>query len=100
MSCFFIFKVIIVNCFLEGDVVWLIVDNQWMLLMVEVELVEDEVYVDLCLLEVQKMVDVIVGVYLVDVKVGENGFEFIYFCEEFCICGLLNYVYGKQVEEV
>ena len=92
-------KVITANRLLEGDAVWLTVDNQWTPLMAEAELIEDEAHADLRLLEAQKMANVIVGAYLVDAKSGPNGPEPIHFREEFRTRGPSNYAHGKQVEE-
>ncbi|NNK78353.1 MAG: DUF2849 domain-containing protein, partial [Litoreibacter sp.] len=57
-------KVITANALLEGDVVYLTLDDSWTRDIHEAELMETEAHGDLRLLEAQSQADVIVGAYL------------------------------------
>ncbi len=91
-------KVITANHLLEGDVVYLTADDTWARSLIEAELIEDEAVAQLRLLEAEKQVDTVVGVYLADAKAGPNGPEPTHFREAFRMRGPSNYAHGKQVE--
>ena len=61
-------KVITAKRFLEGDTVWLRIDNQWSINMSEAELIEDEAHAELRLLEAHKMEDLVVNPNLIEAK--------------------------------
>ncbi|MFY0691171.1 MAG: DUF2849 domain-containing protein [Paracoccaceae bacterium] len=92
-------KVITANALLEGDVVYLTLNDSWTRDIRKAELIETEAHGDLRLLEAQAQADVIVGAYLADVTKGPSGPEPVHFREEFRTRGPSNYPdHGKQAE--
>lgn len=98
MSRAFTPKVVTANRLLEGDSVWLTVDDQWTTEMHEAELLEDEAHAEIRLLHAIAQPDVVVGAYLADAKAGESGPEPTHFRETFRTRGPSNYAHGKQAE--
>ena len=96
MSRRFTPKVVTGNALVEGDVVYLTVDDRWSRQHEEAELIEDEAHADLRLLHAQSQPDVIVGAYLADARPGPNGPEPVHFREAFRTRGPSNYPHGKQ----
>ncbi len=93
-------KVITSNRLLEGDAVWFTTDNGWTGDIKDAEFITDEAHADLRLIEANAQKGVIVGAYLADAKMGEDGPEPTHFREEFRTRGPSNYAHGKQVEKV
>jgi len=89
-------KVVTANALLEGDVVYLTMDDRWTREHREAELIEDEAIAQLRLLEAQKRASEIVGAYLADATPGPNGPEPVHFREAFRTRGPSNYAHGKQ----
>ena len=98
MSRKFTPKVVTANHLLEGDAVWLTVDDQWTPHMHKAELIEDEAHAQLRLLQAEQQPDVVVGAYLADARAGDHGPEPTHFREEFRTRGPSNYAHGKQAE--
>ena len=98
MSRRFTPKVITANLLLDGDAVWLTVDDRWSKSMHDAELIEDEAHADIRILFANGQAHVVVGPYLADAKAGPNGPEPTHFREEFRTRGPSNYAHGKQVE--
>ncbi len=91
-------KVITGNALIEGDAVWLTADDRWTRIMTEAELIDDEAHADIRLIDAQRRSGEVVGVYLVDARMGKNGPEPVHFREAFRTRGPSNYPHGKQVE--
>lgn len=98
MSRRFTPKVVTANDLIEGDAVWLTADNRWSRTMSEAEFIEDADHADARLVYAEGQGDVIVGAYLADAKLGENGPEPTHFREEFRTRGPSNYLHGKQAD--
>ncbi len=93
-------KVITSNLLIEGDAVWFTAEDTWSGDITDAEFLTDEAHADLRLLEANAQKNVMVGAYLADAKLGENGPEATHFREEFRTRGPSNYAHGKQVEQV
>ncbi|MEQ8897864.1 MAG: DUF2849 domain-containing protein [Roseovarius sp.] len=91
-------KVVTANALLEGDVVYLAVNDSWTRELSQAELLEDEAVADERLLFASAQTETVVGVYLADVTAGENGPEPTHFREDFRRTGPSNYFHGKQSE--
>ena len=91
-------KVITSNRLLEGDAVWFTTTSEWTGDIKNAEFLTDEAHADLRLIEANAQQDVIVGAYLADAKMGENGPEPTHFREDFRTRGPSNYHHGKQVD--
>jgi len=98
MSRRFTPKVVTANALLEGDAVWLTVDDRWTRDIREAELIDDEAHADIRLLDAQAQRNVVVGAYLADAIAGPNGPETTHFREAFRTRGPSNYAHGKQAE--
>ncbi len=91
-------KVVTANALLEGDVVYLAEDGSWTRDLVGAELLTDEADAQVRLLDAQRRVDEVVGVYLADMAEGDRGPEPVHFREDFRRTGPSNYHHGKQAE--
>ncbi|WP_299927283.1 DUF2849 domain-containing protein [uncultured Pelagimonas sp.] len=89
-------KVITANALAEGDVVYLDANDVWVRDLAQADLITDEAVADARLVEASTQHDIVVGVYLADMKAGENGPEPVHFREEFRRRGPSNYFHGKQ----
>lgn len=89
-------KVVTANALLEGDVIYLTEDDQWSRSLKDAEIIEDEAHGDLRVLFGLSQPNDVVGVYLADVKLTENGPVPTHFREEFRAKGPSNYAHGKQ----
>jgi len=87
-------KVVTANALLEGDVIYLKSDDGWSRRLEDAEVLTDQAHADLRLLEAHA--GDIVGPYLADVALTENGPEPVHFREEFRTRGPSNYAHGKQ----
>ena len=96
MSHSFSPKVITANALLEGDVVYLTANDRWSRHLSEAEVIEDEAHAQIRLLEAERRVDEIVGVYLADITPGAGGPQPSHFREAFRATGPSNYDHGKQ----
>lgn len=90
-------KVVTANHLLEGDVIYQTLDG-WSRDLADAEILTDEAHADLRLIEASQQVADIVGAYLADVKVTDDGPEPTHFREEFRKTGPSNYFHGKQAE--
>lgn len=91
-------KVVTANDLLDGDVVYLTVDDRWSRHHHEAELIEDEAHAQLRLLFGMAQKNIVVGAYLADARPGPNGPEPVHFREVFRTRGPSNYAHGKQTE--
>jgi len=91
-------KVVTANALIEGDAIWLTEDDRWSRDMAEAEFIEDEAHAEIRLLHAMGQPDVVVGAYLADAKMGEDGPEPVHFREEFRTRGPSNYAHGKQTD--
>ena len=98
MSRKFTSKVVTANALLEGDVVYLAVDDSWVPDHRKAELIDDEAHAQLRLLEAQGRDGEVVGAYLADAVEGSDGPEPVHFREAFRTRGPSNYRLGKQAE--
>ena len=90
-------KVVTANHLLEGDVIYQTNDG-WTRDLAQAEVLDDEAYADLRLLEATQQRDVIVGAYLADVEPTDAGPKPTHFREAFRMRGPSNYSHGKQAE--
>jgi len=88
-------KVVTANRLVEGDVVYLTVQNQWTPTLSEAEILTDEADADLRLLDASSQTNLVVGAYLMDVTEDHTP---THFREEFRQRGPSNYFHGKQAE--
>ena len=93
-------KVVTANALLEGDVIYLTEDDRWSRDLADAEVIEDPAHGDLRLLFAAGQPHSVVGPYLADVQLTENGPEPTHFREEFRTKGPSNYHHGKQAEQV
>ena len=91
-------KVVTANRLVEGDVVYLDADDRWVPALREAEIHEDEAIAEARLLDASLRSDVVVGVYLADVRRGPDGPEPVHFREAFRASGPTNYPHGKAHE--
>ena len=91
-------KVVTANALIEGDVVYLTTDDTWTRRLSEAEVMTEEDYAQLRLLQAEGQPELVVGPYLADVAAGENGPEPTHFREDFRRTGPSNYKHGKQAE--
>ncbi|MFY0623911.1 MAG: DUF2849 domain-containing protein [Pelagimonas sp.] len=89
-------KVITANHLAEGDVVYLTSGDEWTRDLSQADLLTDEAIAEARLVEASTQHHLVVGVYLADMKAGENGPEPVHFREEFRRRGPSNYFHGKQ----
>lgn len=89
-------KVVTANALIEGDVVYLTEDDRWSRDHADAELIEDEAHAQLRLLRADRQRDRVVGAYLAEARMGQNGPEPIHFREVFRTRGPSNYAHGKQ----
>ena len=93
-------KVVTANDLLEGDVVYLTVDDTWTRDLSQAELLTDEAHADLRLIEASRQGNIVVGAYLAEMKPGPDGPEPTHFREDFRRTGPSNYFHGKQEHRV
>ena len=91
-------KIVTANALLEGDVVYLTEDDRWTRRHEEAEFIEDEAHAQIRLLDAQAQAATVVGAYLADAVVGENGPKPVHFREAFRTRGPSNYRHGKQAD--
>lgn len=91
-------KVVTANSLLDGDAVWLTVDDRWSRLIGEAELIDDEAHAAIRLLHAESQPDRVVGAYLADAVAGADGPAPAHFREAFRARGPSNYPHGKQAE--
>ena len=83
-------KVVTGNALLEGDVIYFTDSDSWTRNLKDAEVITDEA--------VESQAAEVVGAYLADVKVTEDGPEPTHFREDFRRTGPSNYFHGKQAE--
>jgi hypothetical protein len=91
-------KVITANALIEGDVVYLTVDDRWSRSLTEAAMLTDEADAQYRLLQAQARSADVVGAYLADVRSGPDGPEPAHFREDFRRKGPSNRFHGKQAE--
>ena len=94
-------KVVTANDLLEGDVIYLTAQNTWTRWHSEAKLYSDETQANAALGFAQSQADRLVGVYLADAEMGEDGKpQPTHFREVFRTRGPSNYTdHGKQAEK-
>ncbi len=100
MARAFVPKVITANHLLEGDVIYFTADGSWSRKHEDAVLYQEKSDAEEALAEAAKQVDVIVGAYLADAVLGEDGKpQPVHFREAFRTRGPSNYPdHGKQAE--
>ncbi len=91
-------KVITSNLLIEGDAVWFTIDDTWSPDIADAEFLTDEAHADVRLIEANAHVGTMVGAYLADAKMGDDGPEPTHFREDFRTRGPSNYAHGKQAD--
>lgn len=91
-------KVLTANRLLQGDVVYLSVDGQWVEHHKDAKLFEDEGAAKAALQIAQGQADILVGVYLADATLCNGQPTPRHFRERFRAKGPSNYAHGKQEE--
>lgn len=92
-------KVVTANALLEGDVVYLTLEDGWTRDLREAELLTDEAHAQLRLLDAEARSAEVVGAYLADVQPSERGPSPVHFREAFRARGPSNHPHGKQASE-
>lgn len=90
-------KVVTANHLLEGNVIYQTATG-WTRRLEDAEVLTDEADADLRMIDAIQQVDVVVGVYLADVKLEGGTPQPVHFREDFRATGPSNYAHGKQVE--
>ncbi|MBO6865697.1 MAG: DUF2849 domain-containing protein [Thalassococcus sp.] len=91
-------KVVTGNALLEGDVIYFTDSDSWTRNLKDAEVITDEAVAQVRLLTAESQAAEVVGAYLADVKVTEDGPEPTHFREDFRRTGPSNYFHGKQAE--
>ncbi|SEF48874.1 Protein of unknown function [Thalassococcus halodurans] len=91
-------KVVTGNALLEGDVIYFTDSDSWTRNLKDAEVITDEAVAQVRLLAAESQAAEVVGAYLADVKVTEDGPEPTHFREDFRRTGPSNYFHGKQAE--
>jgi hypothetical protein len=91
-------KVVTGNALLEGDVIYFTDSDGWTRDLKDAEVITDEAVAQVRLLAAESQAAEVVGAYLADVKVTEDGPEPTHFREDFRRTGPSNYFHGKQAE--
>ena len=91
-------KVVTANALIEGDVVYLTTDDTWTRRLSEAEVMTEDDHAQLRLLQAEGQPELVVGAYLADVVLREDGPEPTHFREDFRRTGPSNYNHGKQAE--
>ena len=89
-------KVVTGNHLMDGDVIYLTLDDSWTRDLAQAEILDDEAHADLRLIDAAARVHEIVGAYLTDVEPTANGPRPVHFREDFRATGPSNYFHGKQ----
>ena len=95
MSKSFTPKVVTANDLLKGDVIYQTA-NGWTRDLAIAEILTDEAYADLRLIEGSQQIADVVGVYLMDIALDGTAPQTTHFREAFRAKGPSNYVHGKQ----
>ena len=88
-------KVVTANHLLQGDVVYLSADDEWVRDLSAGEILTDEAHAQIRLIDGEAQTGTVVGVYLADVNVTAEGPEPAHFREAFRAAGPTNYAHGK-----
>jgi len=92
-------KIITANHLLEGDAIYLTPAKSWSENFGEAQVFVDAVTAEQALKDTQRDSQTVVGTYLADVSVHDDGdFSPTHFREEFRTKGPSNYFHGKQAE--
>ena len=89
-------KVVTASDLVVGDVIYQTAEDGWSRALPEAEILCDEAHAQLRLIEAERQQNRIVGAYLAEVAIGENGPEPVHFREDFRRAGPSNYFHGKQ----
>ena len=91
-------KVVTGNALLEGDVIYFTDSDSWTRNLKDAEVITDDAVAQVRLLAAESQAAEVVGAYLADVKVTEDGPEPTHFRGDFRRTGPSNYFHGKQAE--
>ncbi|MEX0282214.1 MAG: DUF2849 domain-containing protein [Arenibacterium sp.] len=91
-------KVVTANDLLMGDVVYLTEANEWSPALADAVVLREADKAEEQLNLAAQRAGEVVGVYLADVRVTDNGPEPVHFREDFRRTGPSNYDHGKQAE--
>jgi hypothetical protein len=89
-------SVLTANALLEGDVVYLTKKDGWTRALSDAAVLTDEADAQLRVIEATARADEVVGVYLAEVKITDDGPQPTHFREDFRRTGPSNYAHGKQ----
>jgi hypothetical protein len=89
-------KVLTANRLLEGDVIYLGTNDDWVLHHSQAKLFTDEALANTALADAAKQVDFLVGAYLANAEMENGEPTPTHFREEFRTRGPSNYAHGKQ----
>ena len=89
-------KIVTASDLLDGDVIYQTSKDGWSRHLSEAEIITDEAHAQLRLLNAERQNGSLVGAYLADVTIGDNGPEPAHFREDFRRTGPSNYTHGKQ----
>ncbi len=90
-------KVVTANHLLRGDVIYQTTTG-WTRRLSQAEVLTDEAHADLRLIEASQQTDTVVGAYLADVALSDDGPKPAHFREAFRARGPSNHPHGKQSE--
>lgn len=96
MSRAFTPKVVTASRLIEGDVVWLAANGEWVGALKDARLFTEQEEAEAALGAAARQSLFIVGAYLADAKAGPDGPEPTHFREDFRTRGPSNYRHGKQ----
>lgn len=91
-------KVVTANDLFEGDVIYQTADGRWTRQLAEAEVLRDEDAARARLTIAEQQAGEIVGAYLAEVKISDDGPEPAHFREDFRATGPSNYFHGKQAD--
>jgi hypothetical protein len=89
-------SVLTANALLEGDVVYLTEKDGWTRALSDAAVLTDEADAQLRVIDATARADEVVGVYLAEVKITDDGPQPTHFREDFRRKGPSNYAHGKQ----
>lgn len=90
-------KIVTANALLEGDVIYVDAQGEWVRALSDAAFFDTQDAAEAALAVAEKD-NFVVGAYLADAKMGENGPEPTHFREAFRRTGPSNYFHGKQAQ--
>lgn len=88
--------VVTANALIDGDVVYLTVDDHWSATLAQAEVITDEAHAQIRLLDAENRPEKIVGPYLARIDASAASPAPAHFRERFRATGPSNYPHGKQ----